>query len=180
MQAEEWIARCLGKENPYQPSLLETENETCSWDEQTLIDAFILYVKKHWKMNLCPWESSTPSDPGYLFLGGDRGILAYVVFRFWQGSPWEKPDLSWPLQPLIKQVTSAFSRLDRPIFYLYFLSDQQGPQLLFETDEQIKDRLFHDETCLDPTKSRYLPDCFFMGDASNLHTLWNLLKSSKK
>lgn len=139
-----------------------------------MVDCIINYLKKRFKYSVCKWEAPNKYYPNYMFLGGDKGILAYVVFQYYSGDNYSQDCLYMPLNDTIKMVSYAESRLDRPIFYLKIFNFEDKKLVLFETSDQIKHRLWNDENSV--IENNYIPDISTMGDISNLKFIWDDLK----
>ncbi len=126
-----------------------------------LIQEFIDNIKKKHNLKIEKWEPNKEYYPEYMFLGGDRGILAYIYFV---------DDDSIPVDEAVKKVSRAESELDRPVFFIRNYQDLS--KLYFETNEQIKNRLFEEKF-----ESQYRAD---MGTVGDYDELVGILKSLKK
>ena len=107
-----------------------------------------------------------------MFLGGDRGILAYVQFKIINHST---QTYATDLNDMLKVVSCAESELDRPVFFVYI--DEATDSITFETNEQIKDRLYYDESSVDLKKRWYIPEKQDVGDFNNLIRVFSELKT---
>lgn len=96
--------------------------------------------KEH--LNVVPWIPSKDNYPQYMFLGTDRGILAYLDFF----THIDTGDISCDFDNIIEKVRLASSDLDRPVFYVHLTNDSSS-FFCFETDEQVKDRVFNNYNC---------------------------------
>ena len=113
-----------------------------------------------------------------MFLGGDRGILAYISFRYIHSpSSITSEDISWESKEVLKTVRVASSQLDRPVFYIYLINTADRIGIYFETDEQIRDRWLSTGFSSDI----YTPVTAEMGDFQNLLSiLLDLKRNSVK
>lgn len=127
-----------------------------------LIKEFIDNIKKIHNLKIEKWEPNKAYYPKYMLLGGDRGILAYVYFV-------DSDALS--TNDIVKKVSRAESELDRPVFFIRNYHDLST--LYFETNEQIKDRLFEDYI-----DNHYRADMETVGDYDNLITIFKELKKN--
>ena len=75
-------------------------------------------------------------------------------------------------------VSKAYSDLDRPVFFIYIINALDKKIIYFETDEQIKDRLFNDENSYTKDKKTYIPDMNTLGTLNNLIEIFKALKTS--
>ena len=121
---------------------------------------FVDTIYKRYKLKIEKWEPNKLSYPDYMFLGGDRGILAYIYLL---------DDEKTPINEIIKKISLADSELDRPVFFIYKYHDLNC--LYFETNEQIKDILFNGYS-----GSYYRAD---INTAGNFENLINILKDLK-
>lgn len=127
------------------------------------IKEFIEIIKKKYNIKIEKWKPNKDYYPEYMFLGGDRGILAYIYFI--------DSDII-PIKEIVKKVSRAESELDRPVFFVrnyHHLST-----LYFETNEQIKKRLY-EENCPDDI---YKADMDTVGNYDNLITMLKELKKN--
>lgn len=147
-------------------------------DEKSPVIEFKTALKKKFKYNICEWEPANEFYPKDMLLGGDRGILAYIVVQYHQGDIFDNRELRMSLSKTIRMVSYAESRLDRPIFYIYLLNYNNLKGLYFETDEQIKERLYHCGDCTEPEKDIYIPNIDTMGDFINLRSIFDDLKKN--
>lgn len=140
---------------------------------------FIKKIKTENNISLINWKPKNKNYPEYLLLSGDKGILAYVDFCVVKLLD---NDLSKSIERnsliLLDQIRIADSQLDRPIFFVYIIENKNKKFVLFETNEQIKDRWFanglHSQV--------YTPVIEEMGDLDNLISIWTSMKriSAKK
>lgn len=131
----------------------------------SLIQEFIDNIKKKHNLKIEKWEPNKECYPEYMFLGGDRGILAYIYFV---------DDDSIPVNDVVKKVSRAESELDRPVFFIRNYQDLS--KLYFETNEQIKNRLFEGKF-----ENLYRADMDTVGDYDELVYIFkNLKKNSVK
>lgn len=173
MNTQSFVYKCFSLNNDALQSILfEDEN----FEEANLIPCIIDFLKKQYKFNVCKWESQNQYYPQYMFLGGDKGILAYIVFQYYSGNTFSENDIKMPLNDTIKMVSYAESRLDRPVFFIKIFNYKDKVEVLFETSEQIKDRLWNEEKAT--IEDYYLPDILTMGDFANLKYLWDDLKKN--
>lgn len=176
MNTQFFVTKCFSLDMDAQQSFLFDDEKV---DESLLIDCIINYLKKHYKFNVCKWESPNEYYPSYMFLGGDKGILAYIVFQYYSGIDFSEDILRMPLAKTIKVVSYAESRLDRPVFFIKLFNYENKVGVLFETSDQIKDRLWNEKSAI--IGDSYIPDISTMGDFSNLKCIWcDLKKNSVK
>ncbi|MFR6221008.1 MAG: hypothetical protein ACLUJE_02375 [Anaerococcus sp.] len=173
MNMQSFVYKCFLLNNDAQQlNLFEDEN----FEETNLIACIIDCLKKQYKFNVCKWESPNRYYPQYMFLGGDKGILAYIVFQYYYGNTFSENEIKMPLNYTIKIVSYAESRLDRPVFFIKIFNYKDKVEVLFETSEQIKDRLWNEENST--RENNYISDISRMGDFANLKYLWDDLKKN--
>ena len=133
-----------------------------------LEDCFVRHMKAQYRINIVKWEPSSSFYPSYMFLGGDKGILAYLCFRHVQSfSDLSPNDLGSNSRDILRTVRAASSQLDRPVLYVYFIDTADYTGIYFETDEQIRDRWLSTDFSGDV----YVPVMSEMGDFQNLLSL---------
>ena len=135
------------------------------------VSKFISKMKQY-KFKIEEWEPNKEFFPPFMFLGGDRGILAYVQFKIINHST---QTYATDLNDMLKVVSCAESELDRPVFFVYI--DEATDSITFETNEQIKDRLYYDVNSVDSQKQWYIPEKHDVGDFNNLIRLFSELKT---
>ena len=139
------------------------------------ISQFIKDIKRENNISLINWKPKYRTYPKYLLLSGDKGILAYVDFYVIKLAD---NDLSKSIErdsiSLINQIRIADSQLDRPIFFVYLIETRNEKFVLFETNEQIKDRWLTDGL----NSLVYKPVVDEMGDLDNLISIWTSMKKS--
>lgn len=141
----------------------------------SLEDCFIQHMKARYKINIVKWEPPSSFYPRYMFLGSDKGILAYLSFRhICSPSNLIPNDLSSNSKDILRTVRAAYSRLDRPVVYIYFIDTADCAGIYFETDEQIRDRWLSAGFSGDV----YTPVISEMGDFQNLLSLLLDIKHS--
>ena len=121
---------------------------------------FVETMYKRYKFKIEKWEPNKSNYPDYMFLGGDRGILAYIYLL---------DDDKIPINEIVKKVSLAESELDRPVFFINNYHDLNC--LYFETNEQIKDILFNGYS-----GNYYHPEINTAGDFENLINIFKDLK----
>ncbi len=164
MSGQEFISFCCSSTVP-----LILDNADICTSETDIIDCFIQYMKTEYKINIVAWEPSSSAYPNYMFLGGDRGILAYISFRYiHSSSSITLDDISWKSKEVLKTVCAASSQLDRPVFYIYLINTADRIGIYFETDEQIRDRWLS----TDFSSDIYTPVTAEMGDFQNLLSIF--------
>lgn len=139
----------------------------CINNSPAQIAGIISDLKKE-QLNIVKWEPSNPYYPEYMFLGTDRGILAYVDFF----THVDQNDLSCELDDIVEKTRLATSDLDRPIFYIH-LANNLSSFFCFETDEQVKDNIF---------KQKAISDCNYCvneNETGDFKELINILKHMK-
>ena len=175
MSGQEFISFCC---SPTMQLPLVMDNADICTSDTGIIDYFIQYMKTKYKINIVAWEPSSCAYPNYMFLGGDRGILAYISFRYIHSpSSITSEDISWESKEVLKTVCVASSQLDRPVFYIYLINTADRIGIYFETDEQIRDRWLSTGFSSDI----YTPVTAEMGDFQNLLSiLLDLKRNSVK
>lgn len=177
MTVSNYIENCLYTLND-QLSLLMYVNENFSAEklsEVEVIEEFITVLKKRWKFSIVKWTPTRIEYPDYMFLNGDKGILAYIDFKYVESNDeFSDSILASDASLILKTIRSAESQLDRPIFFVYLLNCRDKKGIYFETSEQIKDRWFK-EPC---SHVCYTPVFDEMGDFENLVKLWSDLKKN--
>lgn len=174
MDTYSFIQNCCNENVQVQESLFSQPNETV--DRDLLEDELNDYLKKHFRYNIVKWNHNIADFPDYMFLGGDRGILAYIVYRYFEGSVFKDNNMGYEINHLINMLRYAKSKLDRPIFFINLLNNDDKLGLYFETDEQILDRIYSENDCVDEEGKYYYPDFSKMGDFANLNYLFEDLK----
>ena len=147
------------------------KNELKILVEKVLIDC----LKKHYKFNICRWEPNNKYFPEYIFLGNDKGILAYIIFQCYTDSSLNN-ELVMDLDETIRVISYADSNLDRPIFFIKLINFDNKITINFETNEQVKDLIFNNKNIKD--KKFYVPDPSNFGDLSNMINIFNNLKKN--
>ena len=122
---------------------------------------FVETIYKRYKLKIEKWQPNKLNYPDYMFLGGDRGILAYIYLL---------DEEKIPINEIVKKVSLAESELDRPVFFINNYYDFDC--LYFETNEQIKDILFNGYS-----EKYYHAD---INTAGNFENLINILKDLKR
>ena len=136
------------------------------------VSKFISTMKQH-KFKIEEWEPNKEFFPPFMFLGSDRGILAYVQFKIVNDS--KAQTYATNLNDIVKIIACADSELDRPVFFIYI--DETSNNITFETNEQIKDRLYYDKNSVDTNNQCYIPETNGNGDFNNLVKIFSKLKS---
>ena len=173
MGARDYIENCFLQSNNQISFNVKSKEE--SFSETEILEQFLMFIKKKMKFSIVDWEPIHKEYPSHMFLSGDKGILAYVDFKYVESNePFSDSELACDSKLLLETLRSADSQLDRPIFFVYMLNcyDKQG--IYFETNEQIKDRWFKN-SC---SSEYYIPVVDEMGDFNNLITIWNDLKKN--
>ena len=131
-------------------------------------------LKQRYRLNIVKWNPTSDAYPEYMLLGGDRGILAYVkyVYKEINSSADEVPVLL-NSDDVLRTVSSAISDLNRPVFFVYMIKSDSMMHILFETDEQIRDRWF--ETSF--SDDMYCP---IINEAGSFENLISILLDLKK
>lgn len=143
--------------------------------ESDVISSLLSVFRSKYKCNIVSWDPTNPAYPTYMFLGGDRGILAYVQFNYVFSNDCFTPDLLRMNSISVMQtIAKADSHLDRPVFFIHLINTADKTALLFETNEQIKDR-WHQTNFSSDT---YIPVVEEMGTVDNLLEIWTDLKKN--
>ena len=173
MCASDYIENCFLQASKKAPLDFLYANKAFSKEE--VLEQFLLFIKRKLKFSIVKWEPSHKEYPSYMFLSGDKGILAYVDFKYIESE--EKlsdTNLVCDSRMLLKTIRSADSQLDRPVFFVYIVNCKDKQGVFFETNEQIKDRWLNN---FYPYKW-YAPVIDEMGDINNLISLWTDLKKN--
>lgn len=176
MDTHSFIQKCCNENIPIQETLFSETHETVN--RNTIENELNTYLKKHFHYNIVKWDHNVADFPDYMFLGGDRGILAYIVYRYFEGNTIKDGRLSYDVRHLINMLRYAKSKLDRPIFFINLFNNDDESGLLFETDEQILDRIYCEQDCIDTEGKYYFPDVSKMGNFANLNNLFADLKKN--
>ena len=105
------------------------------------ITQFIKSIKKEKGISIINWAPKSNVYPAYVLLNGDKGILGYIDFCVINLSDDDLLDsIERDSVTLLNQIRIADSQLDRPIFFVYLIKAKSKEIVLFETNEQIKDR----------------------------------------
>lgn len=172
---------CLASDEIYQYELHSCSEKISGNNTEKLIAELCTYLKKKFKYNICPWETNNRYYPGYMLLGGDKGILAYICFNYYETEDDENLEICYPLSDTVKMISYAGSRLDRPVFIIDIINKNGEPLLLFETNEQIKDRIYYVPDSYDKGKDLYYADIETMGDIDGLKRIFDgLYRNSVK
>lgn len=151
-----------------------------NFTDNELKSEFCKYLQKNYKIKIEKWEPNKMEYPEYMFLDSDRGILAYVKFNIYKKQSIDiHKDISYDLSEIIKVVSRIESELDRPTFFINFICSPQLNLLVFETNEQIKDRLYSDEKSYNKSGNKYYVDLAYTGDLKELIKVLTGLKKDK-
>ena len=175
MRAAAFVEQCFRDPRDGQQTLFAASGGP--WDAfrpEEVEAALLAYLKARCRFQVMACQPEAGVGPDLMFLGGDRGILAYARIRYAEGDTFRPGDLRMPLEETCRMVQVAYSRLDRPVFLIWVLRYRELCGVFFETDEQIRDRLFRDPGCRQG--GWYVPDLSQMGDGENLREIWNTLK----
>lgn len=150
-------------------------------DDSSLVDNFNKGLSKFFRLRITKWEPNKEEYPQYMFLAGDRGILAYVDFiEISCTAKFDETSLNRDLEKIKDQVKYAYSDLDRPIFFIYLISCSDYEDILFETSDQIRDKLLNDKKSLGWNKGKYIPNKHQMGDLKNLVEIFRDMRQNKR
>lgn len=139
------------------------------------ITSFIKNIKKEKKISIINWTPKNKNYPAYILLSGDKGILGYIDFCAINLSNNDLLDsISRDSITLLNQIKIADSQLDRPIFFVYLIKITNREIVLFETNEQIKDRWLTNGL----NSKIYHPIIEEMGNLDNLISIWTSLKQN--
>lgn len=173
MYALDYIENCFLQSNNQLSFNMQSEEESFSKDE--ILEQFLMFIKKKMKFSIVDWEPTHKEYPSHMFLSGDKGILAYVDFKYAESKePFSDSELACDSKLLLETLRSADSQLDRPVFFVYMLNYRDKRGIYFETNEQIKDRWFK-SSC---SSEYYIPVVDEMGDFNNLIAIWDDLKKN--
>lgn len=171
MNIDYFVQKCLLLEDNRRQDLLFWDDK---FDELSVINCIIHSIKKYYKFNISKWDSPNQYYPEYLLLNTDKGILGYICFSYYGGKQFNSDDLKVPLNEIIRTVSYAESRLNRPIFFVKILNYKNNVRIIFETSDQIKDRLFNESSSI--SNDYYNPNISLVGDFKNLMRIWDNLK----
>lgn len=173
MCALDYIENCYLQSCNQIPFDAKSKEEVFSEDE--IFEQFLMFVKKKMKFSIINWKPTHKEYPSYMFLSGDKGILAYVDFKYIESDEaFSDTELACDSKVLLETLRSADSQLDRPVFFVYMLNCRDKQGIYFETNEQIKDRWFKNSY----SSEYYVPIVDEMGDFKNLIAIWNDLKKN--
>ncbi len=173
MHASDYIESCYLQSDNQIYFDFRSNKESFSKDE--ILEQFLIFIKKKMKFSIVYWEPTHKEYPSHMFLNVDKGILAYIDFKYVESDePFSDLGLACDTKMLLKTLRSADSQLDRPVFFVYILNYRDKQGIYFETNEQIKDRWFKKSYSSD----YYIPVIDEMGDFNNLITIWNDLKKN--
>lgn len=173
MCALDYIENCFSQSNNQISFDIQSKEESFSEDE--ILEQFLIFIKKKMKFSIVNWEPTHKEYPSYMFLSGDKGILAYIDFKYVESNePFSNSELACDSKMLLETLRSADSQLDRPVFFVYMLNYRDKQGIYFETNEQIKDRWFQNSY----SSKYYVPVIDEMGDFNNLIAIWNDLKKN--
>ncbi|MDG0889239.1 hypothetical protein [Paracholeplasma manati] len=148
-------------------------------NKSNLIESFINEMYSRFRIKIEEWLPNKKEYPNYMLLGGDRGILAYVKFvTIIKNLDLSTSLLSSDYNEIVKMISKSDSDLDRPTFLVYLISCNDSKTIFFETNEEIKDRIYTDDSCIDKRKQLYLPDLSTIGSLSNLIAIFKDLKKN--
>ena len=171
MCASDYIECCCSSNE--QAATTYDKNEQFSKTE--IISEFLGYLKEKNRFCIVNWQPTKSEYPNHIFLSGDKGILAYLDFQYLESeNSFTRRNIQISSNLLLKKLQVADSQLDRPIFFIYFLNYVDKHGVFFETNEQIKDRWFHNEI----TNETYSPVIEEMGDYNNLISILTDLKKN--
>lgn len=139
--------------------------------KKKVIDSFVSYLASRYKIRFFKWEPNKKAYPEYLFLKGDRGILAYIKFYVFEKEAHNLFDISTDLREVTDTIKHGYSELDRPIFLIYIFDINGKYEAKFETDEQIRDRIQNDCSAIDLHNNKYYPNPETFGNLNNLLTI---------
>lgn len=173
MCALDYIENCFSQSKNQSTFDVQSKEEPFSQEE--VLEQFLTFIKKKMKFSIVNWEPPHKEYPSHMFLSGDKGILAYVDFKYMESDDnFSEVELACDSKSLLDTLRSADSQLDRPIFFVYMLNYRNKQGIYFETNEQIKDRWFNSSY----SSESYIPVIDEMGDFNNLITIWNDLKKN--
>ena len=151
-----------------------SNHDTSKYSEDELVKSFLKVLKAEYKMSIVEWNPSHNEYPRYMYLSGDKGILAYISFQYIESNEvYENKMGAQDTSTLIETLRVAYSQLDRPVFFLYFFNCKDRQGIFFETNEQIMNRLQSNMI-----NERYYPVLDEMGDFNNLISIWKDLKKN--
>ncbi|OUQ55030.1 hypothetical protein B5E58_12960 [Tyzzerella sp. An114] len=154
--------------------------------EKVIGEEISLWVKKKKRLNISCWEPNKDLYPQYMLLGTDRGILAYIEFFYhnYQGKIEkdiiEKQAVLYRLSELKERISVVDSDLDRPVFYIHILNYYNYKDIVFETTEMIKDKIFSGNVIIkkENDEDYYFADLREMGSFDELVNIFENLKKN--
>ena len=173
MSKLDYIENCYLRSNNQISFDVKSKEESFSEDE--VLEQFLMFIKRKMRFSIVNWEPTHKEYPSHMFLSGDKGILAYIDFKYVESKEsFSDSELACDSKLLLETLRSADSQLDRPVFFVYMLNCRDKQGIYFETNEQIKDRWFKN-AC---SSEYYIPVVDEMGDFNNLIAIWNDLKKN--
>lgn len=140
-------------------------------------EEMISLVKTDCRMNIVKWEPVKKDYPTHILLSSDKGILAYLNFIVSDGQ--DEGCFRHEKDVLLTKLRLAVSDLDRPVFNVYQVAEENKKAVYFETYEQIRDILFRypDRIVRDKDGTEYFcSEKSQMGDREELLSLFMDLK----
>lgn len=176
MCAGDYVENCFFQlKNQMSFDMKETKESKESFSENEILEQFLGLIKKKMRFSIIDWGPTRKEYPQYIFLSGDKGILAYVDFKYIESEKsFYEAVPSVESKTLLETLRTADSQLDRPIFFVYMLNCRDRQGIYFETNEQIKDRWFKSSY----SDEYYVPVLEEMGNFNNLIDIWNDLKKN--
>lgn len=127
MCALDFIETCFRQSDTQLSLAISNSDETYS--EADVIEQLLFFLKKKLKISIISWMPSHKEYPSHMLLRGDKGILAYVDFKYIEtDGNFSDYNAVYDSKALLETLRTADSQLDRPIFFVYMLNcrDKQG------------------------------------------------------
>lgn len=147
---------------------------------------FSAWIKKNCKMNVTEWVPNNPLYPRFMFLGTDKGILAYIEFFYHDSKELVndniicKYGICHEMSGLKNRIALVDSHLDRPVFYIHFINYQNYKGIYFETTEMIKNKIFEKDFVKESIddKEYYFSELRELGSLEELIIIFTDLKKN--
>jgi len=146
---------------------------------------FSTWIKNRFRMNIVKWSPNTPLYPRFMFLGTDKGILAYLEFFYHESKELIDDEMilqygiCHEMNGLKKRIALVNSHLDRPVFYVHILNYEHFKGIFFETTDMIKNNIFESNYTKKTVNER---EYYFtnIGEMGSLDELINMFGDLKK
>ena len=140
MNVNEYLDNCFKDNTLY--SYLDNIPDNKTFDKFEILTNLLDRLNDEYKFKITKFNLNKKGYPQYMLLSGDKGILAYLKFIVVQTKEFKTDSICSNLELVKDLICRAESELDRPVFIIYVLASKNNNGIYFETNEQIKDRLF--------------------------------------